>query len=229
MNEVQSLGDRLSDSAGEFWTAVGAFLPKLVSALILIILALVAAKLFQYLIENALRLLKVDKLQKNKTVAKTLNTAEIDIDVVSIAGRVVFWSVIAIFALTIADVLGLSAMRDVIREFVGYLPNVLAAALVITVAVAGARIIRDVVRASLARMRVDYANGVSMIAFYVLMIFGAVMALDQLGFNTTILTNNITVIVAGFMLALGLAFGLGGRDTAGKIVADVYTHFKRTK
>lgn len=229
MDEVKSLGDRLSDSAGEFWTAVGAFLPKLISALILIVLALVVAKLFQYLIENALRLLKVDQLQKNKTVAKTLNTAEIDVDVVSIAGRVVFWSVIAIFALTIADVLGLTAMRDVIREFVGYLPNVLAAALVITVAVAGARIIRDVVRASLARMRVDYANGVSMIVFYVIMIFGTVMALDQLGFNTTILTNNITVIVAGIMLALGLAFGLGGRDTAGKIVADVYAHFKKSK
>jgi hypothetical protein len=229
MNEVQSLGDQLSDSASEFWTAVGAYMPKLVSALILIILALVFAKLFQYIAEKALKLLRVDKLQKNKTVAKTLHTAEINVDIVSIVGRVVFWSVIAIFALTIADVLQLAAMRDVIREFVAYLPNVLAAAVVLTVAVAGARIIRDVVRASLARMRVDYANGVAMVTFYVLMIFGVVMALDQLGFETTILTNNITVIIAGIMLAFGLAFGLGGRDTAGKIVEDVHKHLKNKK
>lgn len=227
MNDVRDLGDQLTNSANEFWDAVAAYAPKIVSALILLILALVVAKLFQYLVEKGLQLLRVDKLQKSKAVAKSLHTAELNVDVVSITGRIVFWSVIAIFALTIADVLELTAMRDVLREFVGYLPNVLAAAVVLTVAVAGARIIRDVVRASLLRMRVDYANGIAMVAFYVLMVFGTVMALDQLGFDTTILTNNITVIVAGIMLAFALAFGMGGRDTAGKIVADIHKHFKK--
>ncbi len=227
MNEVRSLSEQLSDSANEFWTAVGDYLPNLLSALVLLILALVAAKFLQYLVEKGLKLLKVDKLQKSKAVAKTLHTAELNIDVVSITGRIVFWSVIAIFALTIADVLQLAAMRDVIREFVGYLPNVLAAAVVLTITVAGARIVRDVVRASLARMRVDYASNVASLSFYVLIVFGVVMSLDQLGFDTTILSANITIIVAGIMLALALAFGLGGRDTAGKIVADMHGRFDR--
>ena len=229
MNEVRSLGDHLTNSANEFWVAVGAYMPRLVSALILLILAVVVAKILQNVVQKILKLLKVDKLQNNKTVAKTLHTAEIHIDVVSITGRVVFWIVIAIFALTIADVLELAAMRDVIREFVGYLPSVIAAAIVITIAIAGARIIRDVVKASLARMQIDYASSIASVVFYVLVIFGVVMALDQLGFDTRILSANITLIVGGVMLALALAFGLGGRDTAGKIVDDVYGHFKKSK
>lgn len=229
MNEITSIGDQLSTSANDFWSAVSAYLPKIVGAAILLLLALVVARLSQYLVVRILKLIKVDKLLKSKVVSKTLNTAEINVDIVSIAGRIVFWTVIAIFALTIADVLELAAMRDVIREFVAYLPNVLAAALVITIAVAGSRIVRDVVKASLARMQVDFAEGVANIVFYVLMIFGTVMALDQLGFETTVLSNNITVIVGGIMLALGLAFGLGGKDTASKIVDDVYRNVKNTK
>ena len=228
MDGIQSLADQLSNSANEFWTTVGDYLPKLFGALVLLILALVVAKLAQALVEKILKAARVDQLTKNKQVAKTLKSAEVSIDVVSITGRIVFWVVIIIFALTIADVLDLTAMSDVIREILNYLPNVLAAVIILTVTVAGARLVRDVVRASLVRMQVDFAHNVSSVAFYVLVVFGTLMAVDQLGFDTTILTANITVIVSGVVLALALAFGLGGRDTAKNIVDASYANYKKS-
>jgi hypothetical protein len=228
MDGVRSLSDRFSDSANEFWDTVGHYLPKLVGALVLLILALVVARLAQWLVERVLRFVGVDKLMKNKQVAKTLKSAEVTFDLVSIAGRIVFWVVIIIFALTIADVLDLTAMSDVIHQILNYLPNVLAAVIVLTVTVAGARLVQDVVRASLVRMQVDFARNVAAVAFYVLVIFGSLMALDQLGFNTTILSTNITVIVSGVVLALALAFGLGGRDTAAKVIDEAYGNYKKT-
>lgn len=149
-------------------------------------------------------------------------------DIVSIAGRLVFWGVMIIFALTIADVLELTAMRDVIREILAYLPNVLAAVFVLTVTIAGARLVRDIVSASLNRMRVTFANSVAAAAFYALVVFGSVMTLDQLGFDTTIITANITVIVAGASLALALALGLGGRDTAKSVIDEAYGNYKKS-
>ena len=229
MNEIETLRDQFSDAAKEFWDTVGGYLPKFFAALLLIVVALVAAKLAQSLTEKILNMVGVDKLTKNKQVAKTLKVAEVSIDIVSITARFVFWVVIVIFALTIADVLGLTAMRDVIRELIGYLPSVLAGAIVLTVTIAGARIVRDVIVASLLRMRLDYARSVAAVAYYVLIIFGTLMALDQLGFDTTILSNNITVIVGGFALAFAIAFGLGGKDVAGRITEDVYGHFKSNK
>lgn len=229
MDGVKSLADQLSDSANEFWTTVGDYLPKLFAALVLLILALVVAKLAQAVIERVLKLARVDQLTKNKQVARTLKSAEVSIDLVSIAGRIVFWIVIIIFALTIADVLELTAMRDVIREILDYLPNVLAGVIVLTVTVAGARLVSDVVRASLVRMQVSFAQNVSAVAFYVLVLFGSLMAIDQLGFDTTILTANVTVIVAGVVLAFALAFGLGGRDAAKKVVDEAYANYKKIK
>lgn len=228
MDGVKNVTDRFSDSANEFWNTVGDYLPKLFGALVLLILALVFAKLAQAVVEKVLKLARVDKLAKNKQVAKTLKSAEVTFDVVSIAGRTVFWIVIIIFALTIADVLELTAMSDVIREILNYLPNVLAAVIILTVTFAGARLVRDVVRASLVRMQVDFAHNVSSVAFYVLVVFGTLMGLDQLGFDTTILSANVTIIVAGVVLALALAFGLGGREAAKAVIEEAYANYKKS-
>lgn len=228
MDEVKSLTEQLSDAANEFWATVGDYLPKLFGALVLLVLALVAAKLAQAIIERILLVARVDKITKNKQIAKTLKTAEVSIDFVSISGRIIFWVVIIIFGLTIADVLDLTAMADVMREILNYLPDVLAAVIVLTVTIAGARLVRDVVNASLSHMKVDFANTVSSVAFYVLIVFGTLMAFDQLGFDTTILSANITIIVSGVVLALALAFGLGGRDVAKQVVDEAYSNYKKS-
>lgn len=227
MDQAQSVVDQLFDASGEFWTTISGYLPDLLAAIILLVLALVVARLVQSIVVKGLTYLGVEKVTKNARVSKTLKMAEVNVNVIEIAGRIMFWVVMIIFALTIADVLGLTAMRDVIREILGYLPNVLAAVIVLTITVAGARLLQDLIRAALTRMQVDYAGPISSIAFYVLVIFGTLMAVNQLGFDTTILSANITVIVAGIMLALALAFGLGGRDVAGRIVEDAYTHVQR--
>ncbi len=228
MDEVNNLTDRFQDSVDELWDAVGGYLPELLGALVLVVAALLVAKLAQAVVEKVLNFAGVDRLTKNTQVAKSLKTAEVSLDVVTVAGRIAFWIVILIFTLTIADVLQLSAMSDVIGDLVAYLPNVLAAVIILIITIAGARLVRDVLSASLTRLRVDFGAQVSAVAFYVLAVFGFVMAVDQLGFDTTVLTANITVVVAGVSLALALAFGLGGRDTAGKIVEGVYANLRST-
>lgn len=227
MDDSFNLVERLGDSSSELWNTVSGFMPELFATLVLLIVGLVVAKLAQVLLVKILEMVGVRKLAENKQVAKTLRDAEIKVDVVDILGRILFWVVIVIFALAITDVLGLTAMRDVIDELLGYLPNVLAGAIVLTVTIAGARLARDLVEASLNRMRVDYSHIVATVTFYVLMVFGIIMTLDQLGFDTTILSANVTIIVAGIVLALALAFGLGGRDTAAKMIDKSYKHFNK--
>jgi hypothetical protein len=226
---TKSFNEVLGDSANEFWSAISSYLPKLFSAIVLLIVAIVFAKIAQTIVEKFLTLIGLNKLLKNKNVSKTLKTAEVNVDFIGLSGRVTFWVIIVIFALAIADVLGLTAMRDVIRELLGYLPNVLAAAIVLTVTVAGARLVRDAVSASLSHMRVDYSHTIGVITQYILVIFGGVMAIDQLGFDTTILAANITLIVAGIVLALALAFGLGGRNLAGRLLEETYDNAKKSK
>jgi hypothetical protein len=168
MEETKSFTELLGDSANEFWTSVGDYLPKVLAAIVLIVAAIIFAKIAKAIVEKGLNLVGFNKLLKSKRVSKTLKTAELDIDFVDVTGRITFWVVIIIFSLAIADVLGLTAMRDVIRELLAYLPNVLAAAIVLTVTVAGARLVRDAVSVSLSRMRVDYGHTIAVITQYIL-------------------------------------------------------------
>lgn len=229
MNEGTGIVNQFKDSANEFWTSVADYLPKVIGALLLLVLAVIVAKLAQAAVVRVLDMLGVNKLTKNKTVSKSLRTAEINVDFVEITGRIVFWVIIIIFALMITDVLGLTAMGDVINSLLGYLPSVLAAAIVLTVTIAGARLVRDVVTASLHRMRVDFGQAIGNVTFYLIMVFGTLMAVDQLGFDTTVIATNINIIVSGFVLALALAFGLGGRDIASRVLEDAYTNLRKSR
>lgn len=229
MNDESGIINQFRDSANEFWTSVGGYLPKVFGALLLLVLAVIVAKLAQAGVTKVLNLIGVNKIAKNKTVSRSLKTAEINVDFVEISSRIVFWVIIIIFALTISDVLGLTAMSDVINSLLGYLPSVLAAAIVLTVTIAGARLVRDVVTASLHRMRVDFGHGIGNLTFYLIMLFGTLMAVDQLGFDTTVIATNINIIVSGFVLAFALAFGLGGRDIASRVLEDAYSNLRRSK
>jgi hypothetical protein len=221
---MNDIGDTLYNAADEFFTTVGGFLPNILVAILLLVVGLLFAKLADALVRKLVGAIKVDKLTNNKTVKKSMGDTQTKFNLAPIAGRIAFWVVLVIFLLTIAEVLGLNAMRDTIRNILNFLPRVIAAIIVITIAVAGARIVREVVAGALAKIGVDYAGVVAGVAYYVLIVFGAVLALDQLGFDTTIITNNVTVLVAGFSLAFALAFGLGGRDVAGQIVQNLYNN-----
>jgi hypothetical protein len=219
---MNDIGDTLYNAADEFFTTIGEFLPNILVAILLLVVGLLFAKLAEALVRKLVGAIKVDKITKNKTVKKSMGSTQVKFNPAPIAGRVAFWVVLVIFLLTIAEVLGLEAMRDTIRNILNYLPRVFAAIVVLTIAVAGARIVREVVAAALSKIGVDYARVLAGVAYFILVVFGAVLALDQLGFDTTIITNNVTVLVAGVSLAFALAFGLGGRDVAGQIVQNVY-------
>lgn len=206
--------DPILDSASEFWTSIADFLPKILGAIILVVVGAFVAKLGAMLTEKILKTLRVDQITKKDEVNRTLKNVGIDWNWIDLASRTVFWVIILVFGMTIADVLELNAMRDTIRDLVGYVPSVIAGAIVLTLTVAGARLLKSVVQTSLAQLKIDFAHTIGTVTQWAVIIFGAILTADQLGFDTTILTTNLTVVVAGAVLALALAFGLGGRDIA---------------
>lgn len=229
MDVIQDTWDLVIDAWDSLWEAAWPFVPKLAGAAVLIVLGALVAKGLAMVTERILKGFGLNKVKRNKAVSDTLKTAGLDVDYVSAAGRTVFWVVIVVFAMAAAEVLELTALREVIGALLAYLPNVLAAAIVLTVTVAGGRIVRDLVNAALGRVQLAYSGVVGTVTQWAIVVFGTLIALNQLGLNTTILTANISIIVAGFALAFGLAFGLGGRDAAADFINDVVKRMKSGK
>ena len=220
--DVSEWGDIVRNSTNEFFSQIAEVLPDLLGAVVLFIIGILLAKVLAKAVEKGLEYLGVNKLGNNKAVKSAMDKAQVNRSVSNVAGRVVYWVVILITLLAVADVLELDAISETLTSLIGYLPNVLAAVLVLWLTVVGARFVRDIVSTAMSSLEASFAQTVAGITEWVIILFGGVIALSQLGFDTEILTTNIAVIIAGIVLAFALAFGLGSRNVAGSLVAGYF-------
>ena len=120
------------------------------------------------------------------------------------------------------DILGLSQLNAFLQQIVfGFLPSVLVAALVILLASIVARAAGRVVTGSAKAAGVHSANFAGSLATWAIWVFALLIALSQLGIAASLIQTIFIAILAMFALAGGLAFGLGGRDHASRVLTDM--------
>ncbi len=221
--EDESVLNRLEDSFLDLVDASVEFAPKLLAALLLVVVGFIVARLLGKLLGRL-----VDFIETSQPVVKGLDSLgikQVDIDgVVTLLTR---WTVMLIFLAAAVDVLGLSVLTDTFNSLVSFIPNILAASVVAALTLYFANVIKEVVGEAAQKAEVKPYKSLAMTAKVVVLIFGLPLAVAQLGLDLTIINNNITVIVAGFMLAFAIAFGWGGRDVAKKLVDDAYKNWKK--
>ncbi|MDX1615347.1 MAG: mechanosensitive ion channel [Candidatus Promineifilaceae bacterium] len=214
----------------EFWTEtlsdivadVVAFVPTLVVALIWLILGWLVARVAQFILSNVLRRLGLDRIAERAGVTPALNEAGLDPSVSYLLARLVYWLVLLVFVLAAAESLGLEGVVETLRALVGYLPSVLAAALILLLGSLIARVVGDGLGALAVQSGLNGGLVLGQIVRYVLLIFAIILALGQLGIETTLLTTVTIVLITAVALALALALGIGSRDLARNIMAGMH-------
>ena len=132
-------------------------------------------------------------------------------------GMIVKWFVIIAFAVVALDILNLSAVTVFLREDVlGYLPNVFAAVLILFASVLVANLSSKALVAALRAAGTHKADMFGKVAYYAIVFFGALATLNQLQIADELVQTLFMGIVFALSLGLGLAFGLGGKDTAAR-------------
>ncbi|PID99421.1 hypothetical protein CSA80_01520 [Candidatus Saccharibacteria bacterium] len=199
------------------------FVPKLLIAVVLVLVGMLVARLISKLVGKV-----VDMIENSRPVRMALDkTGSRPIDIDSIVALFTKWAVLIIFLSAAVDVLGLAVLTKTFDSLVSFVPNILAAAVVAGLTFIASNVIYDLVNQSAQKASVKAHKTLANLARVVVMVFGFPLAAAQLGMDLTLITNNLTVIVAGIVLAFSLAFGLGGREVAGKILDDAYKNWKK--
>lgn len=210
--------DTINDSLMDLVDGGVEFLPKLFVAVLLLMAGSVISRGVANLVGKA-----VVFVETNGTVKSLFNALGISmINISSVVTVVLRWVIMLIFISAAVDILGLAVLTDTFNALLGFVPNIFAAALVVGLSLIAGNAVRSIVSEAAHNADVGHHKALGSAARLAVLIFGFPLAAAQLGFDMTIINNNLTVIVAGFMLAFGLAFGLGGREIAAKIVEDVY-------
>ena len=219
---VQNWGTVFTDSLQGVWYGVASFIPGFIFAIIVFAVGWILAVLLERLIESVIKALKIDSLLKSAGMEDVVKRSGYSLNSGRFLGVLVKWFVIIVFLLTSLDILGLTDVRYFLGDVVvSYIPNVIVAVLILIVAVIVADAMQKIVVASVKAVHVKSAHLLGVITKWSIWIFALVAALIHLGIAPELIQTIVMGIVFAAALAIGLAFGLGSKDAAGRITEKV--------
>ncbi len=216
---IQTWGGAFNESLMNLWSGFISFVPSLLGAIILFIIGWVVGSVIGKAVAQVLNALKLDKLFESAGAGDLMNRAGMKLNVGGFIGGLVKWFVIVVFLMASLEIMGLTQVNDFLREAVlFYLPKVIIASLVLIIATVLAGTMQRLVEASAKAANVRSANMLGSITRYAIWIFAFIIALSELGIATAFMQILFTGLVGALAIACGLAFGLGGKDAAGRAV-----------
>lgn len=215
---VQNWTDIVVGSLQSVWLQFANFIPNLVAAILVLILGLIVAAGLGALVEKIFEALRLDTFLEKVGLKPYFERAGLRLRGAYFLGRLVYWFIALAFFLAVSDSLGLYALSNFLNEILAYLPNVIAAVLIMLASVVLASFVRRVVVASVLSAKLHAAHFLGSLTWWSIVIFGLLAALTQLDIAVGIIQSIVTGFIAMLALAGGLAFGLGGREYASHLL-----------
>lgn len=215
---IQSWADVLVASFQDVWTQFAMFIPSFVGAVVIFIVGLILAAGLGALVERVVSMLKVDRALEKAGVGEYVERAGLKLNTGEVLGQVVYWFIVITFLLAASSILGFTALSIFLTAVLLYIPNVVVGVLIMLVTVVVANFLKKTVKASVMTARLHAAGFLGTLTWWAIVIFGLATALAQIGVDVTILNTVITGIIAMAAIAGGIAFGLGGKEAAARMI-----------
>jgi len=211
-------GDVFNASLQNLWWGFVQFAPKLVVAIVFFVIGWVLGSLISKAIEQVFSSLKIDSLFRSLGTEGFFRRAGVNLNSGRFVGEVVKWFVVIVFLLPSLNLVGLTDVSAFLSNSVlGFLPQIIIAAFVLIIAAVVSEGLSKTVLATAKAMELKSAHMLATVAKYAVWVFAFIIALGKLG-----LGDYMSILFSGIiaMLALGsaIAFGLGGKEAAGRFI-----------
>jgi hypothetical protein len=223
---MQSI-DLLLETTREFLHQVAAFLPRLLLALVVLAVGWLLAKAARFAVERALRAVNFTVLTERAGTDNFLHQAGMRGDTTTLFGLVAFWLVVLATLMIAFNGLGLTYITDLLGRVVWFTPKLLVAMLVVVFGSYCARFVGGAVQSYCEDAQIPDADMLGRIARYLIVIFVVMIALGQVEVGGDIVQRTFLIILGGLVLALALAFGLGGKEWAAAMLERWWPHRRK--
>ena len=211
---LQDWGDALSIAWESVWDRIVNFFPNILGAFLILLIGWVVAIVLEKLIDQLLRVIGIQGLSEKTKIEDAIKKMNIKKDLSALVAALFKWVVLAVVFLAAADALNLPAVAAFFAKILDYLPEVVSGAAVLLIGVVLANFLANVVGGAVRGADLGFASLVSTVVKYAVIIFAFLAALAQLGVATVLIQTLFTGFVAFAAIAGGLAFGLGGQESA---------------
>ncbi len=211
------------------FNSFGDALPRIVGALVLLLIGYFISKIIARIIRKALEMAKVDTLADKLQDIDLVSKSGINIVPSKIISKIVYYMIFLAFVIASAAALGVEEISTLIEQLVAYIPKLLIAAVLLAVGLWVANAIKDVVKTALDSMGVGSSGIISNIIFYFLFITIALSALEVAEIPMDFLTENLQLIMGGAVLAFAIGYGFASRDVMANLLGGLYGRNKFQK
>jgi hypothetical protein len=223
METVESWGDAVMVSVTEALQNFLGFLPALIGALLILLIGWIISGLLAGLVERGLKAVGFERAAQSTGISGFIERSGSSWTASAIVAEIVKWFIRLLAIQAAASVLGLSQISQIVNAILLWLPNLVVAIVIVVIGALIAKFVSGIVRGSTSQMGFTNPNLLASVAYYAIVVFAVMAAIDQLGIAETVVDTLFIGLVAMVVLAAGLAFGLGGQQTAAQITANWYT------
>jgi hypothetical protein len=196
---------------------IGAFVPRVILAILILIIGWLIAKAVRFAIVRGLRAINLNVVTEKAGIDHFLRQGGSELDTIRVLGALAYWLVILAALMIAFNSLELAYVTQLIGRIVLFVPNVIVAVVVVVFGTYFARFVAAAVTTYLRNVGVREAVLVGRLALYAMMAFVVLIALDQVALGD-ILRQTFLIVVAAVARALALAFGLGGQRRAAELL-----------
>jgi len=213
----------VTESFQDLWRGVLDFAPNIIVAVLIIIIGWLVGLLLGRFIEQIVKGIKLDLALSKAGVDALLRKGDINLNSGAFIGGLVKWFIIVAFLVAAFDVLQLQGITEFFREIVlEYIPKVIVAALILLLSGVLGDVVAKIIRSSSKAAGISSTRVLASVSKWAIWIFAILVALQQLEIAEGLISTIFMGIIGALAIAIGLSFGLGGREVAGKIVSNIY-------
>jgi hypothetical protein len=209
-------------SLQSFWEQLVQFLPQLAIGALVLIIGWVLARLLRKAIIFILKLVRIDKLSEKAGIEDFLLKGGSQYSTVNILANLFYWFLLFGLILAVLHSLGLDAAKELFNRILLYIPNVVAAFLVVIFGSLLAKLVRSATFTYLTNIRISGAEFISTITYWAIIFLVVSIALQQLSIGGQVLISAFEIAFGGLCLALAIAFGLAGKEWATQILEKLW-------
>ncbi|RMG06831.1 MAG: small-conductance mechanosensitive ion channel [Acidobacteria bacterium] len=221
-NAIRDWSDALWNAFANTTAILLGTIPKVIGFLVIIIIGWIIASVIAKIINTILNTIRFNDLSERSGFSSFVNNVGLKTDASGFISLVVKWFIRLIVLIAAFDALGLPQVSDVLRQFVLWIPNLIVALIIIVIGGLAANALSGLVLGAAKNAQLGNPELLATITRVAVWGFTIVIAVNQIGVAQTIVNTLFTAVVGALALAVGLAFGLGGRETAAEIVKRWY-------
>lgn len=213
---------QIFDIFGESLRSIAAILPSLAAVILILLFGYLFAKMFSKLVAKAISKSGLDRQAEKLNNIELFSSTNIKVVPSILLSKLLYYLCMLFVIIAAADLINMPTITQIIRDVINLIPQLLTALFIILFGIFVSDALRKIVQSTCDSLGIPSSKLISGFVFYFLIINILLTALEQAGIETQSLSQNISLLIGGLILAFAIGYGLASKDIFANILNSYY-------